>query len=84
LSKEAQNDVDMLVRKLMDGVLDAGLGKRALKGGFLELRGTHAGRVIVKQTGPASFDIVGKFQAHALGDAANSTVIKKLISGYTP
>jgi hypothetical protein len=39
--------------------------------------------VIVKQTGSASFEIVGKFQAHVRGATANSRIIQRLISEYS-
>lgn len=50
---------------------------------FVELRGANAGRVIIKQTGASSFDIVGKFQGHVPGDNANGAIIKTLMKKYT-
>lgn len=63
--------------------MNPGIGTRALGNGFYELRGANAGRVIVKQTSAGSFDIVGKFQGHVRGDAANSSIIQRFISDYS-
>ncbi|TKC88861.1 hypothetical protein [Polyangium fumosum] len=83
MSEHAQRDVDSLLRQVRAGNLDPGSGTRPLGGGFFELRGRNAGRVIIKQTGAGSFDIVGKFQGHARGDDANSIIIKTLMKKYT-
>ena len=79
LSQGAQRDVDNLLSALRAGNANPGIGTRALGNSFFELRGRNAGRVIIKQTSSGSFDIIGKFQGHARGDAANSAIIQKLI-----
>jgi len=84
LGQAVQRDVDNLVAALRAGNINPGIGTRALGNNFFELRGANAGRVIVKKTGAGSFDIVGKFQGHARGDAANSAIIQRLISDYAP
>jgi hypothetical protein len=84
LSEAAQRDVDSLLSQLKAGNANPGIGTRALGKGFFELRGRNAGRVIIKQTSASSFDIVGKFQGHVRGDAANAAVIERLIREYTP
>jgi hypothetical protein len=53
-----------------------------LGNGFFELRGANAGRVIIKETRVNTFDIVGKFQGHVRGNAANSAIIRRLMSDY--
>jgi hypothetical protein len=83
LGGAAQRDVDSLIRALGEGNMNPGIGTRRLEGGLYELRGANGGRVIVKQTGTASFDIVGKFQGHVRGDTANSRVIQRIINDYT-
>lgn len=82
LGQQAQRDVDNLLDALRGGNRNPGISTRALGNGFFELRGANAGRVIVKQTSSNAFDIVGKFQAHVRGDAANSAIIKRLMSDY--
>jgi hypothetical protein len=79
MGEAAQRDVDALVSALRGGNANPGIGTRNLGGGFFELRGRNAGRVIVRRTGTNSFDIVGKFQGHVRGDAANSQIIRRLI-----
>jgi len=79
LSQSAQRDVDKLLSALKSGNANPGIGTRALGNSFFELRGSNAGRVIIKQTSSGSFDIVGKFQGHARGDAANSAIIQRFI-----
>jgi RHS repeat-associated protein len=81
LSQGAQRDVDSLLSALRAGNANPGIGTRALGNGFFELRGRNAGRVIIKQTSSGAFDIIGKFQGHARGDAANSAIIQRFISG---
>ncbi|MCG8421339.1 MAG: hypothetical protein MJE77_25760 [Proteobacteria bacterium] len=83
LGQAAQRDVDKLVAALRAGNMNPGIGTRALGNGFFELRGANAGRVIVKQKGTGTFDIVGKFQGHVRGDAANSRTIQRLMNDYT-
>jgi RHS repeat-associated protein len=82
LGEAAQQDVNHLTRALLNGNMNPGIGTRALGKGFFELRGAHAGRVIIKQTGAGSFDIVGKFQAHVRGDVANSRMIQRLMDAF--
>jgi hypothetical protein len=82
LGGSAQRDVDNLLSQLGAGNANPGKGTTALGGGFFELRGNNAGRVIVKQESAGSFDIVGKFQAHVRGDKANSATIQRLINDY--
>jgi hypothetical protein len=83
MSPQAQRDVDHLVGELRSGNINgAGLGSRPLGRGFTEMRGPEGGRVIVKQTGERSYDIVGKFQAHARGDRVNTQVINRLMRDY--
>ncbi len=74
--------VDNLLSALREGNINPGIGTRGLGKGFYELRGANAGRVIVKQAQPGTFDIVGKFQGHVRGDAANSAIIERLINDY--
>lgn len=83
LGQAAQRDVDALLTQLRAGNMNPGIGTRRLGGGFYELRGANAGRVIVKQTSGGSFDIVGKFQGHVRGDAANSAIIQRLIDDFS-
>ncbi|MBI5510931.1 MAG: hypothetical protein HY903_19390 [Deltaproteobacteria bacterium] len=82
LSDAAQRDVDGLLAQARAGNLNPGIGTRALGKGFFELRGRNCGRVIIKQTGEHSYDVVGKFEGHVRGDAANSSTIQKLVEGY--
>ena len=84
LGQAAQRDARSLVRYGLGtaGNMNPGIGTRALGDGFFELRGANAGRVVVKQTGAGSFDIVGKFQGHVRGAAANSGIIQRLINDY--
>lgn len=82
LSEQAQRDVDKLLLQLANGNRNPGIGTRPLGGGFYELRGSNAGRVIINATGNGTFDIVGKFQGHVRGDAANSATINRLIQDY--
>jgi hypothetical protein len=82
LSEGAQRDVDLLLAHLRAGNMNPGIGTRTLGGGFYELRGANAGRVIVKQTSAGTFDIVGKFQGHVRGKTANSEIIEKLMEDY--
>ena len=82
LTGVVQRDVDSLVANLLKGNLNPGIGTRALGNGFFELRGGNAGRVVIKSLGNKRYDIVGKFQGHARGDAANSAIIKNLMGGY--
>jgi hypothetical protein len=57
-------------------------GTRYLGNNFYELRGKSIpARVIVRQIGPKTFEIIGKFQGHARGDAANDQIIERLIEG---
>lgn len=81
MGQAAQRNVDSLLTQLRAGNMNPGIGTRALGEGFFELRGANAGRVIVKQTS-TGFDIVGKFQAHVRGDAANSAIIRRLMRDY--
>ncbi len=78
----AQNDVDNLVAQILKGNLNPGLGTKHIKGKYFEFRGRNAGRVIVKQTSPSRYEIVGKFQGHARGDTENSKIIYKLITEH--
>jgi hypothetical protein len=82
LSQAAQKDVDSLIAQLIKGNANPGMGTRALSNGFYELRGRHAGRVIIKELSHGKFDIVGKFQAHVRGDTENSALIERLIQDY--
>jgi RHS repeat-associated protein len=82
LSTSAQRDVDALLGQLRAGNMNPGIGTRSLGGTYLELRGANAGRVIVNRRSAGSFDIVGKFQGHVRGDAANSAIIQRLIRDY--
>lgn len=82
LSEQAQRDVDKLLLQLANGNLNPGIGTRLLGRGFYELRGSNAGRVITKETSSGAYDIVGKFQGHVRGDAANSATINRLIEDY--
>jgi len=82
LSEQAQNDVDMLIAKLRDGNHSPGIGTRFISGGYHELRGANAGRVIIKHEGSGEIVIVGKFQGHKRGDSENSRVIQTLIREY--
>jgi hypothetical protein len=82
LSDAAQRDVDNLVAQLRAGNPNPGIGTRSLGGKFFELRGRNAGRVIIYENSSGSYDIVGKFQGHALGDKANSTIINTLMSDF--
>jgi len=83
LGQHAQKDVDNLLVQLANGNANPGIGTRALGNGFFELRGRNAGRVIIKQIDDHNYDIVGKFQGHAMGDAANSNVINRLMGEYS-
>lgn len=82
LKETVQADVDHLINELKKGNINAGIGTRNLGKGFYEMRGRNAGRIIVKDLGNGKYDIVGKFQGHALGDAANSKIINRLIRDY--
>lgn len=82
LSDQAQRDVDHLVERLQAGAPDAGMGCHPLGDNFYELRGANCGRVIVKKVHKTLYDVVGKFQAHVRGDAANSEIIRRLKDGY--
>lgn len=62
--------------------MNPGIGTRALGNGFFELRGANAGRVIVQQTSGGAFDIVGRFQGHVRGDAANRSTIQRPMRDY--
>jgi RHS repeat-associated protein len=79
LSQTAQRDVDSLLGAFRAGNTNPGIGTRNLGGGFYELRGANAGRVILHQGSANQFTIVGKFQAHVRGDTANSAIIQRLI-----
>jgi hypothetical protein len=68
---------------LRSGNMSPGIGTRPLGNKFFELSGANAGRVIVKQTSAGAFDIVGKFQGHVRGDAANSATIARLMGDYS-
>src|SRR4029078_810177 len=60
MSPQAQRDVDHLVGELRSGNIErAGIGSRAAGHGFTEMRGPDGGRVIIRQTGERSYDIVG-------------------------
>jgi hypothetical protein len=80
--EQAQRDVDNLVAALRTGNANPGLGTRPLGNGFFELREANAGRVTIKETRLNTFDIVGKFQGHVRGNAANSAIIRRLMSDY--
>lgn len=82
MGQQAQRDVDSLLRQLTAGNEQPGKGSHPLGNGFFELRGENGGRVIVKQTAPSSFDIVGKFQGHQRGKTANSALIQRIIDDY--
>jgi hypothetical protein len=82
MSEQAQADVDHLLGELQKGNDRAGVGTRPLGGGFYELRGRNGGRVIVKAESAGSYVIVGKFQGHVRGDAANSEIINRLKGDY--
>jgi hypothetical protein len=79
LSTAGQRDVDNLLSQRSKGNPNPGIGTKRLDSGNYELRGANGGRVIVKETGLNSYDIVGKFQGHVRGDAGNSQVIQRLI-----
>jgi RHS repeat-associated protein len=83
IGQAAQRDVDNLLASLRSGNMNPGIGTRALGDKFFELRGANGGRVIVKQTGANAFDVIGKFQGHRRGPAANSATIKRLINDYS-
>jgi hypothetical protein len=80
LGQAAQRDVDSLLSALRAGNTNPGIGTRALGGGFFELRGANAGRVIVHQGSANQFTIVGKFQGHVRGGTANSAIIQRLMA----
>jgi RHS repeat-associated protein len=80
MSSQAQRDVDRLVSQLLEGNPTPRIGTKSLGNNFFELRGANGGRVIIRRTGLTSYDIVGKFQGHAMGDAANSQIIQRLMS----
>lgn len=82
MSEQAQRDVDSLLAQLASGNVNPGIGTNTLGRGFFELRGSNAGRVIVRQTSAGEFDIVGKFQGHVRGDAENGRIINRLIDDY--
>jgi hypothetical protein len=82
LSEGAQKDVDKLLSQLRAGNANPGIGTKALGDGYFELRGANAGRVIVNQTSLGEFEVVGKFQGHVRGDAANSSIIQRLMSDH--
>jgi hypothetical protein len=82
LSETVQRDVNHLVGELSRGNGNPGMGTQAPGRGFLELRGNNSGRVIVRQTGEKSYDIVGKFEGHERGDAQNARTIERLIRDY--
>jgi hypothetical protein len=82
LSETVQRDVNHLVNALRAGNDNPGIGTRGLERGYRELRGNNRGRVIVKQTGERSYDIVGKFEGHERGDAENNRTIQRLIREY--
>jgi Pretoxin HINT domain len=82
MGEAAQRDVDSLLNELRKGNRNPGSGSRALGNGYIELRGRNGGRVIVRQTGDNTYDIIGKFQGHRRGDTANSRVINRLIRDY--
>jgi len=83
MSPQAQRDVDHLVGELRAGNIErAGIGSQPAGHGFTEMRGRDGGRVIIRQTGERSYDIVGKFQGHAGGDRENTRVIQRLIRDY--
>jgi hypothetical protein len=84
LSQQGQQDVDSLLSQFRQGNENPGTGTRALGNGFIELRGRNGGRAILKKVGGDTWDIVGKFQGHTRGDAANSRIIETLMKGYTP
>ena len=74
MSDKAQQDVDNIIEQLRNGNANPGKGTKALDNGFLESRGQNGGRVIVKQI-EGGYEILAKFQGHALGDNANSKFI---------
>ena len=78
MSDQAQRDVDHLTKELQKGNPEAGIGSREIGDSFFELRGHNAGRVIVKKIHDTYYVIVGKFQGHVRGDAANSATIERL------
>jgi RHS repeat-associated protein len=82
MSEAAQRDVDGLLSQFRAGNSSPGIGTRPLESGFYELRGANNGRVIVKRISAGTYEIVGKFQAHALAKAGNSNVIQRLIQSY--
>jgi RHS repeat-associated protein len=82
LGEAAQRDVDNLLAAFRAGNSNPGIGTRPLGGGFYELRGRNAGRVIIREISSGTYDIVGKFQGHVRGDTANSAVIQRLMRDY--
>ena len=82
MSEQARKDVQRLKDRLAKGISEPGIGRRPLQRGFVEHRARNGGRLIVKETGDNSFDIVGEFQGHKRGDAENSRIINRLIDAY--
>jgi hypothetical protein len=82
LSDQAQRDVNNVLNEFMKGNDNPGLGKRSLRDGYFELRGRNNGRVILKQTGPNQYDIVGKFEAHTAGADKDTRLIQRLKDEY--
>lgn len=82
MSEQAQREVDTMLAQLAAGNENPGMGARPLGHGFSELRGLNGGRVIVRRVDAGAFDVVGKFQGHVRGDAANSQTIQRLIGDY--
>ena len=82
LSDQAQRDVNNVLNEFVKGNDNPGLGKRSLRDGYFELRGRNNGRVILKQTGPNQYDIVGKFEAHTAGADKDTRLIQRLKDEY--
>lgn len=82
MSEQAQREVDHLTKELQKGNDKAGIDPGSLGDELLELRGPNAGRVIVKKIHDTYYVIVGKFQGHVRGDAANSATIERLKRDY--
>jgi len=82
ISEQAAREIQSLKRQFANGNESPGIGSNQIRNKYFELRGRRGGRVIVKQTGEDRWDIVGEFQGHKRGDAANSKIINRLIDEY--
>ena len=59
-NQKVQADIDGLTAKLADGNMNPGIGTRSVGDGISEARGSNGGRVMFRETGTNTVEILGK------------------------